>query len=162
MAEWNYAEWAEKAGAENLKHRLGTGDVLLAQANTLVSILLVGIGAAMGVAVKLAEGASGALVWGAAASTLWMALVASVLVYQCVATRETEVPGSAPLNVYKPEKSLSEMDVRRYFMEQIQDRIAFTCKRNSEVAYWLDRCRYAAIATPVVFMLAALVYGRLV
>jgi hypothetical protein len=160
MAEWNYAEWAEKAGAENLKHRLSTGDVLLAQANTLASILLVGIGAAMGVAVKLAEGASGVLVWGSVASTLWMALVAAVLVHRCIATRETEVLGSAPLNVYKPEMALSEVEVRRYFMEQIQDRIAFTCRRNSEVAYWLDRCRYAAIATPLVFMLAVLVCGR--
>jgi len=55
MAEWNYADWAEKAGNENLKHRLGTGDVLLAQANTLLTVLLTGIGGGLSYAVKLTE-----------------------------------------------------------------------------------------------------------
>lgn len=161
MSEWNYAEWAEKAGVENLNHRLGTGDLMLAQANTLLSILLVGIGGGLGYAAKLMEsGKTSQTFWGIAAATAWMAWVGAVLVHQCIATRETEVPGSAPLNVYKPEQKLTEDQVRRYFMEQLQERIAFTSKRNKTVALWLDSCRYATVATPLLFMLAAWVAGR--
>jgi len=161
MAEWNYAEWAEKAGIENLKHRLATGDVLLAQANTLLSILLVGIGGGLSYAMKLADsGAVAAPTWGAAAATAWMVWVAAVLVHQCIATRETEVLGSSPLNVYKPSLDLTEEQVHIHFMQQLQDRIVFTKTRNRMVAYWLDRCRYASIATPLIFGLAAWVAGR--
>jgi hypothetical protein len=160
MAEWNYAQWAETAGIENLKHRLATGDVLLSQANTLLSILLVGIGGALGLAIKVADGDVSPLVVAAGAAALWMAWVSAVLVHQCIATRETEVVGSAPLNVYKPDLGLTEERVHFHFMEQVQSRIAYTITRNSDVAYWLDRCRYAAIGTPVIFGIAAWVAYR--
>lgn len=165
MAEWNYEEWAEKAGIENLKHRLATGDVLLAQANTLLSILLVGVGSALGLAIKLLEPVQqpgvAVTVWGAAATTVWLACVAAILVWRCIATRETEVPYNAPKNIYKPELGLSEKELRAYEMENIQSRINFTADRNQAVAYWLDRCRYAAIFTPAVFAFAAWVAGRM-
>ncbi len=149
MSDWNYAKWAEEAGRENLKHRLATGDVLLSQSNTLLSILLVGIGGGMSYA------ASGPILWGVAAATAWMAAVAAVLVLKCIATRETEVLGNSPLNVYKPESNLTEVEVRAFAMELIQKQIEFTKGRNAEVAYWLDRCRYAAVFTPFVYALSA-------
>jgi hypothetical protein len=161
MADWNYAEWAEKAGTENLKNRMDSGDVLLTQANTLLSILLVGIGGGMSYALKLAETGGGSVqLWGAAGATAWLSWVAAVLVFKCIATRETEVLGASPASVYKPDLCLTEVQVRGYFMDLVQDRIAFTIERNKAVAYWLDRCRFAVIATPVVFTLAALVAGR--
>ena len=52
---WNYAQWAEHAAMEHLKGRLQTGEVLLAQANNLLSLLLVAIGGALAYAVKLFE-----------------------------------------------------------------------------------------------------------
>ena len=156
MSEWNYAEWAEKAGAENLKHRLATGDVMLAQANTLLSILLAGIGGGLTFAMKIAGPMPvGRMEWGAAAATAWMAWVAAILVYRCIATRSTEVPGNAPLNVYKPSMNLTEVEIRNFNMELVQAQISFTGTRNAAVAYWLDRCRYASIATPAIFAVAA-------
>ena len=156
MSDWNYAEWAESAGRENLKHRLGTGDVLLAQANTLLSILLLGIGAGLSFAMKLAGPLPvGRMEWGAAAATAWMVCIAALLAHKCIATRETSVIGNSPLNVYKPELGHSEEEIRRFNMELIRDQISFTSTRNAAVAYWLDRCRYAAIATPISYVAGA-------
>lgn len=161
MSDWNYEEWAEKAGIENLKHRLATGDVLLAQANTLLSILLVGIGGALSQAIKLADPAGAAVTaWGAAATTIWLVWVAAMLVWRCIATRETEVPYNAPKNIYKPELGLSEKQLRAYELAHIQSRIDFTRARNAKVAFWLDSCRYATIATPLVFLLSVCLASR--
>lgn len=161
MAEWNYAQWAEAAGIENLKGRLATGDVLLSQANTLLGLLLVGVGGGLGYAMKLAEpGGATPAAWGAAGATVWMAWVAALLVWFCIATRETEVLCNEPRNIYKPDLGLSEQQIRGYEMEHIQSRINFTKGRNRAVACWLDRCRFAAIVTPAVFVLAAWVAGR--
>lgn len=55
MAEKDLMEWAEKAAVEHLRGKLASGDFLLMQANTLLSILLVGSGGGLGYAVKLAE-----------------------------------------------------------------------------------------------------------
>lgn len=155
MAEWNYAEWAEKAGIENLKGRLATGDVLLAQANTLLSFLMAGIGGGLAFTVQLMQSPKpGALLYGVGAVLAWLAWVAAVLVFQCVATRETETLYNEPANIYRPALGLIEIEVRGYEMEHLQARINFTKQRNAVVAFWLDRCRFAAIATPAVFAIA--------
>lgn len=155
MSDWNYAQWAAHRGDENLKHRLATGNVLLAQANTLLSILLLGMGGALGYAMRLADGAPYAVAAiGAAAVAAWLAVVAVLLVYRCIATRWTEVPYNEPKNVYKPELKLTADELLGFEMEGVQIRIDRTKLRNGTVAYWLDACRYAAIATPAVFITA--------
>ena len=152
MGDWNYAEWAEKAGLENLKGRLATGDVLLAQANTLLSILLVGLGGGLAWVVRMLEaGALAALGKGMVVVTAWLAWVAVVLVLRCIATRTTQVAYNEPANLYQPSLGLTEAEVRAFEMENVQQRINATKRRNREVACWLDRCRYAAISTPVWF-----------
>jgi hypothetical protein len=94
------------------------------------------------------------------AVTVWLAWVAVVLLWRCIATRETQVLYNEPANIYKPELNLTADQVRGYEMDNVQARINATIVRNAGVAFWLDRCRYAAIATPLVFTLAAWVAGR--
>ena len=154
MSEWNYAEWAEKAGLENLKGRLATGDVLLAQANTLLSILLVGLGSGLAWVTKVLEaGPLNAVGASVVVATAWLAWVAAVLTWRCIATRATAVLYNEPGNLYQPALMLSETELRGFEMEGIQKRIDFTKRRNAQVAFWLDACRYAAISTPVWFAL---------
>lgn len=160
MSEWNYEEWAHAQAHENLKHRLASGDVLLAQANVLATVLLVGVGGAMGYATRLAErGPAVPEVWGALAAAAWLMWVAAVLVYLCVATRNTDVVGNEPSNLYFPDISPTELEVRAFELASVQRRITTTKSRNSDVAWWLDRCRYAALVTPVIFLLAVWVAG---
>lgn len=156
MGEWSYVEWAEKAGIENLRGRLATGDVLLAQASTLLSLLLAGMGGALAYAVKLIDtGPVSPVAWAAAAVSAWLAVVAVVLMARCIVTRETQALYNEPGNIYKPDLSLSPDAIRGFELENIQRRIEQTKARNEAVARWLDRCRYAAIATPLVFAIAA-------
>lgn len=90
MADHFLQESAEHADIENLCGKLATGDFLLGQANTLLSLLPVGIGGGLAYAVKLAEGTpAAAFVWGMAVSTLWLCFVALVLVTKCIVTRRT-------------------------------------------------------------------------
>lgn len=155
--DWNYVEWAEKAALENLKARLATGDVLHAHATSLLQLLLAGMAGALALGIQVLEPGATAAQWGAAAVAAWLALVAVALVYGCIATRETWVAHNEPKNLYQPELNLTQTQVRAFELENIQIGIDATKKRNRKVAYWLDRCRYAACATPLVFVLGALI-----
>lgn len=158
MADQSLEEWAEKAGIENLRGRLATGDVLLAQANTLLSLLLVGIGGGLAYAVKLAESVAGApFAWGMGAATAWLCLVASVLTVKCIVTRSTPALYNEPQNLCPPGTSMTLAEVRGHELENISNRIKAAVLRNAAVATWLDLCRYGAISTPVIFALAAVV-----
>lgn len=158
MAEWNYAQWAEAASHENLKHRLATGDVLLAQANSLLTLLMVGIGGALAHALKLLEpGNAVPTAYGAMVCCLYLVVVALVVMLECIATRNTDVLGNEPENLYLPAEGYTELHLRNFNMESMQRRINSTKLRNRAVAWWLDRCRYAALATPFIFIVATLV-----
>ena len=158
---WNYAQWAETAAMENLKGRLTTGDVLLAQANTLLSLLMVAIGGALAYAVKLfePETATSPMAWGMAAVVAWLVVVAVNLMLHCIVTRPTPTLYNEPKNIYQPELKLGEDDIRGFEMQNVQRRIDRVKERNAAVAFWLDRCRYAAIATPIVFAVCAWLAG---
>lgn len=157
MAEWNYADWAEKAASENLKHRLATGDVLLAQANTLLTLLMAGIGGSLAYALKIFEpGTAIPAAYGALAACLYLVAVALVVMFECIATRNTDVPGNEPDNMYHPQEGHTELQVRNFSLESMQRRITSTKLRNRAVAWWLDRCRYAALATPFIFVSATM------
>lgn len=157
MSDWNYAAWAEQAALGNLKQRLETGDVLLNQANTLLTLLLAGVGGSLALALQplRAEGLA-ALSIAAGAVALWFSGIGSVLVWKCIATRETQMLHNEPANLYNPDW------LQQYTPEQIvgseltnlQQRIQATKRRNGSAAQWLDRCRFAAVATPLVFGLA--------
>lgn len=156
MPDPTLEEWAEKAGIENLRGRLATGDFLTVQASTLLSLLLVGIGGGLAYAVKLAEtAATTPFVWGMVASTLWLCLVAAILMAKCIKTRDTPALFNEPLNLCPPGTTLSLPEVRRHELENISARIKQATERNAGVAAWLDKCRNAAIVTPLVFGLAA-------
>jgi len=160
MSDWNYARWAHAQGHENLKYRLGTGDLLLAQANVLLTVLLVGVGGSLTYAIKLADPAPHLpATWGAAAVTAWLAVITVVLAFECVATRFSDVVGNEPDNIYIPGPDATEVAVLEFELSSIQRRIASTKARNASVAWWLDWCRYAAVSTPCIFMLTVWVAG---
>ncbi len=147
---------AEKAGFENLKERLATGDVLLAQANTLLSLLLAGIGGALAMGRTVFDDAPSPIhVWGAASVAAYWSIVAVLLVARCIMTRQTQVLYNEPRNLYRPESGWSVLKLRRAELGLLQARIQATKTRNSLVAWWLDRCRIASALAPVVFAATA-------
>lgn len=151
MADWNYLDWAEKAAIENLRGRLATGDFLTTHANGLLNILLVGIGAALSFGARVFTPTATPMDWGAAWVAAWLSAVALILVHQCISTRKTPALFNEPKNIYKPDLGLDEATIRKAELDNVQERIEQAKERNSQVAFWLDRCRYAASATPIVF-----------
>lgn len=156
-----YLDWAEKAAVEHLRCRLATGDVLLAQASQLLALLLAAMAGALALGSKIFTAGAGPAEWGAATVAAWLGAVATVLTLKAIATRETQTLYNEPQNLYQAEllqeHSLSAL--REFELQNMQGRIDLTKRRNSEVAWWLDACRYAAAATPVVFALAAWAAG---
>ena len=90
-----------------------------------------------------------------AAVVAWLVVVAVNLVVNCIVTRPTTTLYNEPRNIYRPDLGLTEDAIRGFELDNVQARIDRTKHRNAAVAYWLDRCRYAAIATPFVFAVSA-------
>lgn len=155
-----HIEWAEKTGLENLKGRLATGDVMLAQANQLLAILIAGIGGAIALGNKIFTPAAGAAETASIATAIWLALIAALLTRQCIATRWTQVLHNEPKSLYPPVNGHSMLEIKEFELENIQVRIERTKLRNIGVAIWLDRCRYATAATPLIYAIAAYIAGR--
>jgi hypothetical protein len=151
-----HLDWAEKAGTENLKERIANGDILAAQANQLLLLLLAGVGGALAIGGKVFEGGASTFQWGAAAVAAYLSCVAVVLTHKCIVTRDTQVLYNEPTNLaprVEPAATLDE--IREWELENLQKRIELTKTRNELVARWLDRCRYAAACTPLAFVAAA-------
>lgn len=160
-----YVEWVERTAFEALKARLATGDMLLAQANTLLSIILVGIGGAMAYGIKVFDaGAALPVVWGSAAAAVWLAAAGAVLVVKCITTRETQAlynePGNLLLALNDDGTLKYPADrLKRHELDNVQGRIEKTKRRNASVAAWLDRCRIITVATPAPFIVATVIAG---
>lgn len=156
MPEWNYVEWAEKAAIGNLRERLVVAEALRQEANTLLTLLLAGIGGTLAYAFKAFEGGQVTpAACGAVVVALWFALISSMLMVKCVVTRPLPSLYNEPANIYKPDLGLSADQIRAFELQNIQSRIEQTKFRNATVAAWLDRGRLAAILTPVVFVAAS-------
>lgn len=158
MADWNYVEWAERAGIENLKQRLENADHLREQANRLLQLLLVAMGGTLAYGARVFEPGQQATAVAAAslAVALWLCWVAVVLMVKCIATEASELLYNQPKNIYKPEllKEHTPDEIRAFELANIQARINRTMPRVAQRAHWLDVCRYATVATPLVFGLA--------
>jgi len=155
MTEWSNARWAYDTGVENLRGRLATGDFLLAQANTLLNVVLAGIGGGMALGAEVFGSTSSPLAWGSVAAAVWLVIVGIVLAHRCIATKETQVLYNEPRNIFAPELGLGEQEALAFEIENLQGRIEKTKERNAKVALWLDRCRCAVIVTPAWFAAAA-------
>lgn len=154
MKEWTLIDWAENAALENLKARLAAIDHLSAQANSLLQLLLVGMGGSLAYGVKVFEPATvSPLVAGSFAVSLWLAWVGAVLIVKCIMTQEQPVAHNSPKNLYQPEMltQYSPEEWRKFELDNQQGRIDAVKRLNWSMAWWLDRCRLAAIATPLVF-----------
>lgn len=148
-------DWAEKAGAENIKFRLQNAETLAKEASTTLTILLAGIGGSLAYAVKGFESAQiSSLAFGAAVLSAWLTLAAVVLMVQCIVTTALPAPTNEPKNLFQKDYELDKL--REVELGNLQERIFQTTARNHRVAAWLDRVRLLAISSPLVFVIAAL------
>ncbi len=152
-------DYAEKAGAENLKFRLQNAETLAKEANTVLTILLAGIGGSVALVAKGFEqmhGLPSAITVGAIVLAMWLTLAAGTLVVCCMLSMDLPVPTNEPLNLYQPEFEFDKIRVAE--LRNLDGRIKNATARNHRVAAWLDRVRLLVVGSPLVFLLTSLVW----
>ena len=146
-------DWIEKQAAENLKFRLQICETLAKDANNLLMVLLTAIGAVVAYAIKNAGGGElNSLLVGAIALTAWLMVIATFLVFKCIMTSDLMPPGNDPKHLMLEDYTLEQ--IKGFELENVQNSINHTARRNQKTAYWLDKARFASVTSPLIFILA--------
>lgn len=149
--------WVEGEARVNATFQVGCSDALERQAGALLNLLLAGAGGALAYAVNLAE--KNAAVWqqsGMAAISAWLFFVAALLLLRALWSRPIYGPANDPKNL-KAAHEMSLEDALGHELENRQFCITSNRSRNDAVGRWLNICRGLASATPLVFLVAAVV-----
>lgn len=148
-------EWAEMCGMENLRAHREDADTLKKQAATTLTVLLAGATGGLAYAIKGIE--YGSLWWavGSAAFAAYLYGLCALLVFQTLTIKDYPSLHNQPLNLYQPCYSLNAIKEKE--LENIQARIRQAIERNKEISGWLNGIRYAAVASPIVFLTFAAV-----
>ena len=146
-------DWAEKAAYENLKTRLQVGDLAAAQAGNTLTLLLAGVGGALAYALPLFDGRMKPVTVAAAVVCLYLAVLAGLVLVKCLMLTGVPTVYNEPANLLQP--GYSHADVQAGELANLQERIGEVKARNRARAWWLNRLRAAAVATPFVFAAAA-------
>jgi hypothetical protein len=147
-------EWIEKQGQDNLKARFTTNDILAKEVQTTLTVLLAAVGASAAHGIKIFEaGPSGPVVLASAVVCVYLIAVSAVLVCGCMMFRWYPALSQDPKNLLQPEHALT--DLREAELRNLSDRIEAATKINAKRARRLNRVRFAALASPGVFALAA-------
>ncbi|MBA1446614.1 MAG: hypothetical protein M3H12_07765 [Chromatiales bacterium] len=147
-------DWVEQAALENIRFHLQVTETLAKEAASTLILLLAGMGGALAYAVKGFEQATlTSLAVGAGMLSAWLMVVGCLLVIKCLLSTWLYAPTNEPKNLYQKDYSLDEMHEAE--LRNMQVRIEQVIMRNHRVAAWLDRSRLLALASPVVFVIAA-------
>jgi len=147
-------QWAEELGLEHMEYRHETAERLAKEGGTTLTLLLAGIGGSLAYAVKVAEpGGRGGVEVGAVAFCVYLVVVAVALTWWCLIVRNLPAIRNEPGNLAQKGHSIDEL--REVELENMQERIDETRKRNDVVAQRLNLARIAAACSPLVFVLAA-------
>lgn len=149
-------DYAEAAAKDNAAFHIANADALARESNALMNMLLAGAGGALAYLVTLTD--KGAALWlraGMAVTVAYLVIVAATLLYKCLRIRPIWPPANEPKNLIQDGFEVEL--VRLAELKNRQTCIDANRDRNDSVGMWLNRCRAMATATPVVFVVAALV-----
>ena len=142
--------WIEKAALENLRERSNNGDLIHKEANTLLTILLSGAGAALYFGMQHNDVRFSAL-----AVSLWLFCIATILTLKCLMFGDYPSVWNEPKNLNQKGYDLDQL--RQFELENIQVRISLATELNCTKSRRLNRCILAACSTPLVGFIAWLV-----
>jgi hypothetical protein len=155
MPEKTLLDYAEAAGLENLRNHLSASDSLSKESNTTLTILLAGAAGSFGYSIKVFDGAGlNETVIGLASVSFYLFGLSSSLVWRCMKVADMPSPTNEPMNIFQDNFTLEQ--IREAELKNIQARIRDAVARNGVTAYWLNRVRLEASATPIIFVLAIL------
>lgn len=143
-------DWAEKSGLENLKWHRETADLLQKQAVTTLTVLLAGATGGLAFVIKGVEHNSLWWVIGSAAFSVYLYALCALLVFNTLRIKSFPSLYNEPKNLFQPAFTLEEM--KEAELANIQERIEQAGARNEGTSNWLNRIRYAAVASPMVLL----------
>jgi hypothetical protein len=147
-------EWAEKAGAENIRFRLANAETLAKDASNLLTMTLAGMSVCLGFALsELKSGGFSVAVLGAAFLTVWLSGAAWLLLANAILARDLPMPVNEPANLYQKEFDL--VALREVELDNLQTRIHAVTAINGQVAGWIDRTRIMLAFSPVIALVGA-------
>lgn len=154
-ADWpKTLEWIEKQAQESMRARFATADLIAKEAQTTLAVLLAGIGGSAAYGAKVFNaGPAGPLEIASAWACGYLIVAAAVLVLKCMMFRSYPALFQDPANLMHPDRALDE--IREAELEKIGERITEAATLNRERAALLNRCRLAAVASPLVFAAVA-------
>ncbi|WP_175729037.1 hypothetical protein [Burkholderia ambifaria] len=154
-------EWVENSAIENLKAHHACADVVAKDAATTLTVFLAALGGGLAYAAKALEQHS--LNWlsvGAMAFTGWFLVLSLLLVSRCLMVRAMPSIYNEPRNIFQPEFSID--DLKEAELQGLQQRIDMAATGNAKVVKSLNRLRLAAAASPIVFIVVAVVAWKVV
>jgi hypothetical protein len=153
QGELQVLQWAEKHAEGAFKQLLESANMLHAQATTLATLLLGGLGGALSLGLDAVNGKGTPSAWGALASAVYFAVLVTLTVKYNLAA------GSVPLGYNEPKNLVQLQYTVRQLLEvnlqNAQTGITELLDRNAARGANLNRLRYAAAATPLVYLLGA-------
>lgn len=150
-----YLQFVENQANANARYGVDVAESLLKDAGTLLNILIAGIGGSIAITVQFLQNHGTirlTLLFGLIA--LYLMMIATVLVTKCIKTRYIYPPASEPKNLL-PEnyEQFNLEDALHGSLLAMQSMMEKNRVENTKIAVWLDGCRFALLATPIVFIL---------
>ena len=143
-------EWVEKAALENLRDRSRNGDLIHKEANTLLTILLSGAGAALYFGMQ-----HGDVRFSALAVSLWLFCIATLLTLKCLMFGNYPSVWNEPKNLNQKDYELDQL--KQFELKNIQARISLATELNYTKSRRLNSFILATCSTPLVGFIAWLV-----
>lgn len=152
-------KWAEEAGLKNLQEKFTTADNINKEAQTTLTYVLAGMGSTFAYVLPALEHQLTLPVFGAAAMCLYFTVLGIVLVCRTFFLGAFPSPYQEPKNLMKDEGVALE-DVRHGEVLNIQARIERAKIWNARKARTINVVRGALVASPLVFVVIALIYAK--
>lgn len=151
-------DWVEGQAKDNLLFRLNNLENLIKDANSVLLLLLAGIGASMAYGYKFYISTSYEewLLISVLAVGIYLLVLANILISKCLKIDEIQPPSNEPDNLYQKEFDI--LLLREIELKNIQERIDKATARNTITAIWLNRVKVAAASTPAVFIISWVVF----
>lgn len=148
-------EWVEKQGQDNLKARFATADLLAKEAQNTLTVLLAAIGGSAVYALKIFDHAPASpLVAASAVVCVYLVALSLGLVMACMMFQPYPALHQDPVNLMQRQHGLTTL--REAELLNLNARIQDATRINSRRVLRLNRIRIAAVLSPLVFGLAAL------
>jgi hypothetical protein len=136
---------------ENVKTHIESLSVLRAEANTTLSLLITGAGAALGYGIKILEDAGTPdVIGGLFGTSIYLFTLCGLLLWKCMWADSVMPANCEPNNLYHPDFDL--LAIKEVELEQLQGRCDFNRHKTETIGSWLNLIRAFIFLTPLIFL----------